>query len=194
MEEELSLEDMEKIKICFNEMVINRKSSVDLSLDVKEIETNLKTDVAEVKNYKKGDGTTDITQVKAPLLKEAIAIVQIAKENKLQDKADTLDEYIDDIKNNKYNKDIIETYVNKLNILTENKATLKDIKDSYGGIIDKDILKALDKITKLIEKDYLQSEKEKLDEKAGKKKKTKSKTSSVDTIALELMKKLGIDL
>ena len=86
--EELTNEDYEKIKICFGEMVKNKKSSVDLTLDIKEIENNLKIDVAEVKNYKKGDGTTDTKQVKTNILKEAIEVVQASKKSKLQEKAD----------------------------------------------------------------------------------------------------------
>ena len=68
--EELTNEDYEKIKICFGEMVKNKKSSVDLTLDIKEIENNLKIDVAEVKNYKKGDGcyATSLTPLYALLI------------------------------------------------------------------------------------------------------------------------------
>ena len=192
---EYSQEDLEKIKICFNEMVKNRKSNVDLSLDIKEIENNLKIDVAEVKNYKKKDGTTDAAQVKSNILKEAITVVQESKKSQLQDKADLLEEYVDDIKNEKYNNDIIETYVNKANVLTDVKAEYKEITKSYTGLLDKDTIKALDKISKLVQKDYLREQKEKLEDKSGKKKSKKQPSvSGVDTLALELMKKLGINL
>lgn len=192
---EYSQEDLEKIKICFNEMVKNRKSSVDLSLDIKEIENNLKIDVAEVKNYKKKDGTTDAAQVKSNILKEAITVVQESKKSQLQDKADLLEEYVDDIKNEKYNNDIIDTYVNKANVLTDVKAEYKEITKSYTGLLDKDTIKALDKISKLVQKDYLREQKEKLEDKSGKKKSKKQPSvSGVDTLALELMKKLGINL
>ena len=192
---EYSQEDYEKIKICFNEMVKNRKSNVDLSLDIKEIENNLKIDVAEVKNYKKKDGTTDAAQVKSNILKEAITVVQESKKSQLQDKADLLEEYVDDIKNEKYNNDIIETYVNKANVLTDVKAEYKEITKSYTGLLDKDTIKALDKISKLVQKDYLREQKEKLEDKSGKKKSKKQPSvSGVDTLALELMKKLGINL
>ncbi len=192
---EYSQEDLEKIKICFNEMVKNRKSNVDLSLDIKEIENNLKIDVAEVKNYKKKDGTTDAAQVKSNILKEAITVVQESKKSQLQDKADLLEEYVDDIKNEKYNNDIIDTYVNKANVLTDVKAEYKEITKSYTGLLDKDTIKALDKISKLVQKDYLREQKEKLEDKSGKKKSKKQPSvSGVDTLALELMKKLGINL
>lgn len=193
--EELTNEDYEKIKICFGEMVKNKKSSVDLTLDIKEIENNLKIDVAEVKNYKKGDGTTDTKQVKTNVLKEAIEVVQASKKSKLQEKADLLEEYVDDIKGEKYNNDIIDTYVNKSNVLTDTKAEYKEIMDSYTGLLDKDIVKALDKISKMVEKDYLIEQKEKLNEKEGKKKSKKSpKISEIDSIAFALMQKLGINL
>lgn len=193
--EELTNEDYEKIKICFGEMVKNKKSFVDLTLDIKEIENNLKIDVAEVKNYKKGDGTTDTKQVKTNILKEAIEVVQASKKSKLQEKADLLEEYVDDIKGEKYNNDIIDTYVNKSNVLTDTKAEYKEIMDSYTGLLDKDIVKALDKISKMVEKDYLREQKEKLNEKEGKKKSKKSpKISEIDSIALALMQKLGISL
>ena len=159
---EYSEEDLETIKICFNEMVKNRKSNVDLSLDIKEIENNLKIDVAEVKNYKKKDGTTDAAQVKSNILKEAITVVQESKKSQLQDKADLLEEYVDDIKDEKYNNDIIETYVNKANVLTDVKAEYKEITKSYTGLLDKDTIKALDKISKLVQKDYLREQKDKL--------------------------------
>ena len=190
-----NIKSSEKIKICFGEMVKNKKSSVDLTLDIKEIENNLKIDVAEVKNYKKGDGTTDTKQVKTNILKEAIEVVQASKKSKLQEKADLLEEYVDDIKGEKYNNDIIDTYVNKSNVLTDTKAEYKEIMDSYTGLLDKDIVKALDKISKMVEKDYLIEQKEKLNEKEGKKKSKKSpKISEIDSIAFALMQKLGINL
>ena len=67
--------------------------------------------------------------------------------------------------------------------------------DSYTGLLDKDIVKALDKISKMVEKDYLIEQKEKLNEKEGKKKSKKSpKISEIDSIAFALMQKLGINL
>ena len=67
--------------------------------------------------------------------------------------------------------------------------------DSYTGLLDKDIVKALDKISKMVEKDYLREQKEKLNEKEGKKKSKKSpKISEIDSIAFALMQKLGINL
>lgn len=198
MEEELSEEKkLELIKELLDKLIITRKTKVDISLDLKTIEDNLKQDIAEVKNYKKKDGTVDVKEVKLALVKDGIAIEKLAQENKLQKKYDLLEEYITDIRNGSYNEDIIDTYLLKLNLVEDNKSEISEIKDTYTGVLDSDTIKAVDKLTKIIEKEYLIAEKSKLDEANGVKTKSKGSSSTnfdIDALVRELAAKLNIKI
>lgn len=187
-------EQLETIKECLERLIVSRKAGVDLSMDLKEIESNLKIDVAEVKNYKKTDGTNDLKKIKMGLLKDAIAIKKLEQENKLKSKFDLLEEYLSDLDSNAYNADIIDTYINKIEIIADNKLDVKDIKDNYTGTLDSDVIKAIDKLSKVVEKEYLEFEKSKLDDASGKKTKSKTVNSTIDELVLILAKKLGIKI
>lgn len=199
MEEELELNEEEKletIKELFGKLIVSRKSKVDIQLDLMDVEGKLKQDVAEAKDYKNKDGSVNLKEVKMSLLKDAIAIQKLNEINKLQKKYDLLEEYLTDLGNQKYNDGIIDTYLNKLSSMEDNKIDIDEIKDSYTGLLAKDEIKAIDKISKIVEKEYLLTEKAKIDEANGKKTKTKdaSKSLDIDALVLELAKKLNIKI
>lgn len=189
-------EQLEQIKELFAKLVISRKVKVDISLDLSEIEDKLKQDIAEAKDLKKKDGTVDLKQVKMTLVKNAIAIEKLKEENKLAQKYEQLEEYLVDLANSVYNDDIIETYLNKLDLVNDNKEEIDEIKDVYAATLSSDTIKAVDKLAKIVEKEYLAIEKAKLDDTNGKSTKEKDKTKSIDIdlLVMELAKKLNVKI
>ena len=189
-------EQLEQIKELFAKLVISRKVKVDISLDLSEIEDKLKQDIAEAKDIKKKDGTVDLKQVKMTLVKNAIAIEKLKEENKLAQKYEQLEEYLVDLANSVYNDDIVETYLNKLDLVNDNKEEIDEIKDVYAATLSSDTIKAVDKLAKIVEKEYLAIEKAKLDDTNGKSTKEKDKTKSIDIdlLVMELAKKLNVKI
>lgn len=189
-------EQLEQIKELFSKLVLSRKVKVDISLDLSEIEDKLKQDIAEAKDLKKKDGTIDLKQVKMALVKNAIAIEKLKEENKLAQKYEQLEEYLTDLANSVYNDDIVETYLNKLDLVNDNKQEIDEIKDVYSATLSSDTIKAVDKLAKIVEKEYLAIEKAKLDDTNGKKTKEKDKTKSIDIdlLVMELAKKLNVKI
>ncbi len=189
-------EQLEQIKELFAKLVISRKVKVDISLDLSEIEDKLKQDIAEAKDLKKKDGTVDLKQVKMTLVKNAIAIEKLKEENKLAQKYEQLEEYLVDLANSVYNDDIVETYLNKLDLVNDNKEEIDEIKDVYAATLSSDTIKAVDKLAKIVEKEYLAIEKAKLDDTNGKSTKEKDKTKSIDIdlLVMELAKKLNVKI
>lgn len=189
-------EKLELIKELFGKLIVSRKAKVDIKLDLLDVEDKLKQDVAEVKNYKNKDGTPNPKEVKMALLKDAIGVAKLKEINKLEKKYDILEEYIVDLTNSSYNDGIVDTYINKLSSMEDNKIDIDEIKNSYTGILESDEIKAIDKISKIVEKEYLEIEKAKIDEANGKKTKPKNngKTLDIDALVLELAKKLNIKI
>lgn len=197
--EESNIEFLEKAYKGLKEL---KKEKIELEYMLKQNELDIKHGYASSKDFRKKDGEIDIKMVKSDLLKLAIKLSQVEDddvENPLETKLDTLIEYIQDIKDNVIDKELVDSFVQKQVSLKELKDDIKDFKGENAGLILKEENIAIDIITE-IEIENFKEEKEKEFRKSNgladkKPKKSKEdKEIEIETVIKEVANRLGVQL
>jgi len=139
---------IEQIENVYNRFLSVRKEGLEAENNRKEIEKELREQMASAKQLYKKDNTPDIGKIKLPLVKEAMKVFLFEEPNKLEEKLETMEEYISDFKNDETLKEKAEQLGISMAEEKSIKEGSKEIKDEYTGVFDKDLLNALDDIAK----------------------------------------------
>ena len=161
---------IEKLEEVFTRFYNIREEALRTENNRKKKEKDLQEEIAMSKQYYKKDNTPDISKVKMAVFKEAMKVFLFSEPNKLQEKLELMEEYIADLKND----DSLKSKAEELSMLiAEEKAVkegIKEVKDEYRDIYDKEILDALDDIAKEKIEELKREEKgEKVNDNKGKK-------------------------
>lgn len=145
------------------------ESTMIATMDKKSSEKRLKEEFASAKQYFKKDGVTlDLSKIKMGTLNKAIEVKETGI-NKLEEELSLQEEYLTDMKNGTITKGFVDTYVNKIKLVKEQKENTKDIKENLKTTIDADIVEALF----LVASEDVAVEKERLEGDEAKPKKNK---------------------
>lgn len=129
----------------------------------KNAELKLKEEFAEANKFFKKDGKTlDLGKVKLPILKGAIEVKETGV-NKLEEKIELQDSYLNSINSGMLSKGYIDSYVNKLTAEQEMKEQEKDVKENLKTTFDSELVDAVHAIVKQELKDPDDKEKGKKD-------------------------------
>jgi len=105
-----------------------KKSEIETNFKIKtEIDT-LSEAMADYLDLRDKDGNADPKRIKKALLKEAFLITQMEKKNSLEEKYDTLEEYIDVLSNDSTIKNNLDKLINLQKTINNNKEEYKAIK------------------------------------------------------------------
>ena len=186
------MENIEAIKEMYTRLYSLEKEKIDNQYELKTLEEDIKYEYAGEKDFRKKDGAIDVAKVKGALVKDAIKIALLEEQNRLEEKYNLLCEYIDDIENGVFDEERVKSYVSRLEELDNIKSDYKLTKDEYTGVLDKDVIKGVEKLVKHMSKKYKNIVDAEWKESMGKT--VTHKEVEDDKIIEELAKALNIDI
>lgn len=175
-----------------------KKTITLTSYQKKQRELDLKVDYATKMNLRNKKNELETSKVKFPLFELALKLVYVeGTKNKIEDQLEELNNYINQIKDKKVDKEIVESYFRHVEELSNlSKNDLKEINSKFGGLIAKDDYKTLEEIVKLQHKPFEEQQENKFrkDNDLPTKKPKKVNSGEEFSKMKDLASQLGIDL
>ena len=189
LQEEVESLGKEKLAEIKKILYTTKQAEMIAKDNLKDSEARMAEELAMSNQLYKSDGKTlDVGAIKKPILKSAIEVYQ-GEPDKLAEKLDIQDSYINDIKNESLSKAAIDSYITKSETAKEASQDKKDAQAELMLTHSSDLIKAI----ALIVDQEVKEEEDKLKEERGEKV-TQSKDNS-DLLALiqkiKQMLKLG---
>lgn len=178
----------EQLQEAYQRIKSGMMAELTAQMDLKEAEQKLKDDIVQDNQfYKKDNVTPDYSKVKMPLLKKAIAVVELEAKNTLDEQMNVYDGYLADLRSDRISKAAVNGYVQKTKMVSEAKEGFKDTKENLKSEINGDIVEAL----VLLAKNEVEGEKERIEAESGKAPKTKKDKSQISELLDQIRSMLG---
>lgn len=174
------------------------RNLLELKYQIKQRELDLKLDFANKYNLRNKKNEIDTKVIKFALYELALKIV-FGNEEKipLEEKLEILYDYVNKIKENKIDKEIVESYFrNKVEVQEIKKNELKEIDCKYGGLIQKEDYSTIKEIIKLEIKSEVEDKENKFrkdNDLPTKKTKTPKEENNLEKLK-EISKQIGINI
>lgn len=171
--EQISKEDL----LSIQEGIENAKETLALSKEnFVQAETLIREEIAKISNSYKKDGTTlDLSIAPKALIKSALEVV-VTDRNKLQEKLDLQNTFVEMMKNGNITKEIVDSYHGKLVAQKESADGVKDTVAELKSLYDSDIIEA---VALIVDKQIKEQEEDNQDET---KKPSKDKDKVLETV------------
>jgi len=181
--------DNKQLSGAYESLLNSKEEALLIEMDRKEVEKEVKEEIASKKQLYKKDGTTlDLGKVKLSTFKKAMDIHLNGGPNTVEAELELLEDYIVDMKNDSVVLGRAKTLQNKMIQEKESKDLVKDTKEELKTHLDSEIVEALNILADL----EIKHKKEKLEADEGKETKKKKDQSEILDLVKKLKEKLGL--